>query len=78
MHLAQLGMRSIGEPLDIKFRSSRREVRIRVPTFFSVVYFSRGTQNPKKGSKRALLGNLVFRCKYMSTWSTNHHPSPLV
>ena len=37
-------------------RSSSREVRIRV-SFFSVVYFSRGTLPPKTG-KRALLGNL--------------------
>ena len=34
----------------ITARSSSREVRIRVP-FFSVVYFSRGTQ-PKKGVRK--------------------------
>ena len=43
-------------------RSSSREARIGVPTFFcslfvSVVYFSRGNPPPKKG-KRALLGDL--------------------
>ena len=47
-------------------RSSSREVRIRVPTFFSVVYLSRGTlpkktggePSPQKGN-RALLGDLA-------------------
>ena len=40
-------------------RSSSREVRIRVPFLFSVVYFSRGTLPPKRnGFKRALLGDL--------------------
>ena len=33
------------------------DARIRVPTFFYVVYSSRGTPPPKKG-KRALLGDL--------------------
>ena len=38
----------------------RREVRIRAPTFFGVVYFSRGAQKNKKGGKRPALGDLVF------------------
>ena len=49
------------EPLpNISFfpRSSSREVRIRV--LFSV-YFSRGTLPPKKGERRALLGDLVSK-----------------
>ena len=33
-------------------RSSSREVRIRVPEFFAVVYFSRGTLPTKKGVKK--------------------------
>ena len=34
-------------------RSSNREVRIRVPTFFSVVYFSRGTPpNQKRNGEK--------------------------
>ena len=41
------------------YRSSSREVRIRVPTFLSVVDFSRGIL-PKKRVKRALLGDLDF------------------
>ena len=36
-------------------RSSSREVRIRVPTFFCFVYFTRGTLPPKKVGTRALL-----------------------
>ena len=32
-------------------RSSSRHIRIRVPDFFSVVYFGRGTQNPKRVGK---------------------------
>ena len=40
-------------------RSSSREVRKRVPTFFCSL-ISRGTLPPKKG-KRALLGDLVMR-----------------
>ena len=39
-------------------RSSSREVGIRVPDFFDVVYFS-GKPSPKKGERRALLGDLV-------------------
>ena len=43
-------------------RSSRREVRIRIPDFASsVVYFSRETL-PKKKGKRALLGDLDVLC----------------
>ena len=38
-------------------RSSSREVRIREPFLFAVVYFSRGTL-PKKAGKHALLGDL--------------------
>ena len=40
-------------------RPSSREVRIRVPDFFSAVYLSRRTLRQKKG-KRALLGDLVL------------------
>ena len=40
-------------------RSSSREVRLRVPDFFSVVCFSRETLPTKKVGKRALLGDLV-------------------
>ena len=39
-------------------RPSSRKDRVRVPDFFQVAYFSRGTLPPKKG-QRALLGDLV-------------------
>ena len=39
-------------------RSSSREVTIRVPGFFSVVYFNRVPNPPPKKGQRALLGVL--------------------
>ena len=41
-------------------RSSGREVRIRVPVVFSVVYFSRGTLLQQRNAKRALGDLVVF------------------
>ena len=44
-------------------RSSSREVRIRVPFVFSVVYFSRRTLPTKKGVRKGTTGGLSWRTK---------------
>ena len=54
---------------DILHRSSSREVRIRVPTFFLVVYFSRGTLAQKRGEK----GTTGGPSRYIDTYP--HRPT---
>ena len=59
-------------------RSSSREVRIRVPTFFGFVYFSRGTLPTKKVGQRALLKNLAKGSRFQTVLQVSMHRCALI